>query len=787
VNRIIGLFVAVVLSAGVPGESAADVKVTTIDLARQAGFEVNAAGPILVQADSARNRVIAANTLSSSVTVIDGDTDAVTNVRVGRRGLQHLKAAALAVRRTTGTVYLVATNSLVVVEPDAGSATTIPTEHQFESVAVDEATGNAFVCGRESREIGFFDASEGKLRMQPWQEHAEQLENLNQTPPPPSRRVVALPSGEPGRPGEMITVDADSATLYAFDAGGGKQLRSRALDLQPGGRWHLAGINPDTRHLYLVIETTQRRVIQAAKIDLDSDADVIVPLPEYTEGIGMTYHPRRDQVYVNYDNHPTIHVVDFDQSGALREIAIPAFGNDAAALDVERDLLYVASWAHGEVDVVDVAAGRFVRKIEGLGIIPHMFTMALNTANGMLYFPVGASAVNGCFGAAVTRLDPATGKSSKIRTGWAPIDLIDVPQRSSVLVFNNEDRMAEVDAGGKAKVHTLPHAFPTRAVHGPEGRVYVAYGPHQSYWPTVYIWAASNGILSIDPDTLNLYDRRIPRQPLDLAADPDGVLYLPQNNWGGENQFINILEDGVRNLEIGKRIELPDTVTRETTQRVLRHDPAGGKLLLLRAGERDDRPSVQQVIDVERREVVRRVEVGRNATDLTFDERKIYVANFDSDSVSVVDRAGEAVATVSTGRAPLKLVRLGDRVFVLNHLGASLQEIGGDGGIYPLPLEGTADNVLPFGDKLVVTAHSDDELTVLRFDPAEGTFEKLHTNAYPYGETRFDTHNAAFYMSGQFGDAVFSLTRGIVDAQGRLWLADFLSGRVYLIEDPATR
>jgi YVTN family beta-propeller protein len=785
-NRIIGFLVAVVLSAGVPGKGAAEVTVTQVDLARQAGFEVNAAGPILVQSDSARNRVIVANTLSSSVTVIDGETDTVTNVPIGRRGLQHLKAAALAVRQTTGTVYLVATNSLVVVEPDTGSATTIPTERQFESVAVDEATGNAFVCGRESREIGFFDVSKGELRMQPWQEHAEPLANLNQTPPPPSRRVVALPSGAPGRPGEMIAVDADSATLYVFDAGRGEQLRSRPLDLQPGGRWHLAGINPDTRHLYLVIETTERRVIQAAKIDVDSDADVIVPLPENTEGVGMAYHPGRDQIYVNYDNHPTIRVVDFDLGGALREIAIPAFGNDAAVLDVERDLLYVASWAHGEVDVVDVAAGRFVRKIEGLGIIPHMFTMTLNTANGMLYFPVGASAVNGCFGAAVTRLDPGTGKAVKIRTGWAPIDLIEVPERSSVLVFNNEDRMAEVEAGGGVKMHTLPHAFPTRAVHGPSGRVYLAYGPHQSYWPTVYIWAARNGVLSIDPDTLNLYDRRIPRQPLDLAVDQNGVLYLPQNNWGGENQFINILEDGVRNLEIGKRIELPDKVTRETTQRVLRHDPAGGKLLLLRAGERDDRPSVLQVIDVERREVVRRVEVGHNATDLTFDEGTIYVANFDSDTVSVVDRASEAVATVSTGRAPLKLVRQGERVFVLSHLGASLQEIDGEGKIYPLPLEGTADNVLPFGDKLVVTAHSEETLTVLRFDPVERTFARLHADSYPYGETRFDTHNAAFYMSGQFGDAVFTLTRGIVDGQGRLWLADFLSGRVYLIEDSAT-
>ena len=208
-HRITGILVAVALLVGTLGVAAADATVTTFDLARRAGFEINAAGPILVQADPARNRVIAANSLSSSLTVIDGENDRVTNIPVGRRGLQHLKAAALTVRRANGTVYLVATKSLIVVEPETGSATTIPTEHQFESVAVDEATGNAFVCGRESRGIGFFDAAKGELRMVPWLERAEKLENLNQTPPPPSRRVVALPSGETGRPGEIIALDAD--------------------------------------------------------------------------------------------------------------------------------------------------------------------------------------------------------------------------------------------------------------------------------------------------------------------------------------------------------------------------------------------------------------------------------------------------------------------------------------------------------------------------------------------------------------------------------------------------
>ncbi|MFQ6618798.1 MAG: hypothetical protein ACE5QV_08940, partial [Fidelibacterota bacterium] len=35
---------------------------------------------------------------------------------------------------------------------------------------------------------------------------------------------------------------------------------------------------------------------------------------------------------------------------------------------------------------------------------------------------------------------------------------------------------------------------------------------------------------------------------------------------------------------------------------------------------------------------------------------------------------------------------------------------------------------------------------------------------------------------GQFGDALFAITRGRVDAGGRLWVTDFLSGKLFILE-----
>jgi len=782
-RRLTGCCLTLAAVAAVSFCAHAEYQVTEVDLLASTGQQVNAAGAHLVHADAARNRVIVANSLTSSVTIIDGATDAVTNIPVGSRGLQHLKAAALTIRAKTGHVYLVATGALIIVDPDQGTARTLPTTVQFESVAVDDATGNAFLCGRESEKLGVYSDRTGELTMMPWLETTEELANLNQTPPPPIRRAIAVPNPKAGKPGQIAAFDGMDSTFYLFDARTGKLKKSRKLDLQSGGRWHLAGVNGETGHVYVVTETSKREAIQAAKIDVAGKGDLVVELPKFTEPVGMTYNPRLDQVYIPYDNHPAVHVIDFAAGAELREIALPAYGNDAAAMDLDKGLLYIGSWAHGEVDVVDLATGTFIRPIHGLGIIPHMFAMAFNPANGMLYFPVGASAVNGCFGAAVTRLDPNTGESVKIHTGWAPIDLIEVPQRESFLVFNNEDQFAEVKADGTFTMHGLPHDYPLSAVTGPDAHVYLADGPHQSYWPVVYIWAARNGVLAIDPEDLSFYDRRIPRQPLEMAMGHDGALYLPQNNWGKEKQFISVVEDGVRYPNINERIELEEEVERETTQRLLRYDPNTRRLLLLRAGEADEDPSILQIIDPATGAVDHRYELAAGVTDLLFDPNQILVTAFGEDKVQNVVRANGTVLDVTTGDGPLAIALAKGRVFVIYHLGSAIEELGGEAGPVKLPFAGNPDNLLVWGDRLVVTIHDAQGLTVVTFDPDAGTFEEVLRDDYPNGDTRFDTGNSAFYMDGQFGDAVFELTSGRVDAQGRLWLTDFLSGRVFIISE----
>ena len=165
----------------------------TIDFLKEANLAVNGAGPVLVRMDALRNRLIVANTLSSSISFIDCRDHSVLNVPVQGRALQHLKAEALTFRRKTGEVYLIGSRCFSIASSDGAASKTIPTGAQFESIAVDEATGNAFLAGRESRELGFYSAKSGKLAMLPWLATREDLINLNATPPPPIRKVVAAP------------------------------------------------------------------------------------------------------------------------------------------------------------------------------------------------------------------------------------------------------------------------------------------------------------------------------------------------------------------------------------------------------------------------------------------------------------------------------------------------------------------------------------------------------------------------------------------------------------------
>ncbi len=754
----------------------AKINVQTIDFLTQIGVNHNAAGPVLTLLDEKRDRIIVANTLSSSLTIIQGKTGQVKNIPIGDRALQHLKSEAMTLNRANGDVYLIGQKCFFVISPDKNLADRFVTEKQFESIAVDELTGNVFLVGRESKEICFYNAEKDKMSAIEWLDFEEQLKNLNATPPPPIRKVVADNNLH-----QIAAIDGFSSMLYLFDSRSGRLLKQRKINVTSGARWHFAGINQETHFLYVVIETAKRHVVEAAKIDLVHENDVIVKLSGLTEAVGVNYNPLRDEVYIPYDNHPSLHVVDFRNGGELSEVFLPTFANDATALDLQNNLIYVASWAHGEIDVVDLQKRKLVKRVPGLGIIPHMFNMVYHPGTGLIYFPKGATAVNGTFGAALCTFDPKTEKIDKIYTGWAPIDLIELKNRSSFLIFNNEDQFAEVSYDGKVRFYDLPFDYPVCAILNPQQNVYLSYGPHQSYWPNVYIWDSKDGILTIDKDDLRFYDRRIPRQAQRMVFDKNGVLYFTQNNWGTEEQFLGRIYDEVRLFNIGQRLKLGDKVTRETSQRVLKYDAERNWLYLARVGETDDDAGVLQIVSIDSQKVIHRFEVGKDPTDVVFDDKNIYVANFDSNSVSVINKNSFEINSIQVGIEPLFMKKINGKIFVILHGENKLVEIGEKVKKYKLPRKGNPDNLFIWANQLIISSHTATKFYLISFNPKKKKFRKIFENQYFYGNTRFDTQNVSFYVNGQFGDVVYNITNARIDQHGRLWVTDFLAGKLFIL------
>ncbi|MFC2084562.1 hypothetical protein ACFLS9_05850 [Bacteroidota bacterium] len=761
--------------------TSAQYKVTEVNFLESLGLKYNAQGPTLVKCDTIRNRIFVANSNSSTVSVINGVKHKVINIPITTRAIQHLKDEAFIIDKKSGNALLIGNKCLHVVLPEKVLSKSIKTNKQYEMVAVDENTGNAFLVGRESNSLAYVDIMNEKISYIKYTDYTEELINLNQTPPPPIRKVLSLANLN-----QVYVIDGYTSNLITFNSKTGEFISSRELKLTNGARWHYAGINENSGYLYLVIETADRKVIQAGKIDLKAENDVIVNLPGFTEGVGINYNIKFDEVYIPYDNHPSVHIVEFSNGGSYTEVKLPQYGNDASAINLEDDLLFVASWAYGEIEIVNLKTRKFICRIPDLGIIPHTFTMEFNSNNKHLYIPIGASAVNGVFGSAITAINTETYAIQKIYTGWGPVDLIERRNSGGFIILNSEDEFTIVDSNADYSLHKLPFNYPHNAIYNKMGNVYISYGPHQSYWPTVYIWGAKNGIMQLNPNSLEITDRRIPRLAQDITVDESGILYTLQNNWGNENQFITILKDEVREFNASERIVLEDKVERETIQRQLKYDKQMNLLYLLKTGEKDQLPGVLQIIDVSEKLLIKKIELGLTPTDLKFDYEFIYITNFDSNSLTKIRKSDYNVEQIKTGNKPLRVGILNGIPIVLNHIDNTVQVIKEDSQVFQLPSEGLPDNIEIINEEIIITSHSEKELNIYNFDLNKKRFQLIHQIKYPYGEVTFNHNNCAFYVRGQFGDSLFDLTNISADRKNRLWVTDYLSGKLFIIERTGT-
>jgi len=132
----------------------------------------------------------------------------------------------------------------------------------------------------------------------------------------------------------------------------------------------------------------------------------------------------------------------------------------------------------------------------------------------------------------------------------------------------------------------------------------------------------------------------------------------------------------------------------------------------------------------------------------------------------------------------LKLALHGGIPYVINHGDNTLSELGPTPRTYRIPFPGNPDQVAVLENSLLIASHGGQELLIMAFDLSTKKFSLLHREKYPFGETSFAGNNSSFFMRGQFGDCLYDLCRIKSDARGRIWVSDFLSGKLFIIEPP---
>ncbi|MBN1348813.1 hypothetical protein JXJ21_05340 [candidate division KSB1 bacterium] len=752
-----------------------------VDFLQQSGLQANALAPHVVRVDPVRNRVIAACTNSSALAVYESNTDQVKAIPIGSRMPRRLHFLGVTVDSKSGWIYLAGEEKLIGVNPDKAQYQVTALPADFETVAVDARNGAAFLVGRTTGELAIVIPGARQPELLSWGDPAESLPWAAASPPPPVRNIVVDAALN-----KVFIVDGTVPQLISVDLEARSISGKRRLPLENFPRWHFAGFDTVNHWLYFALEDAARNARQALRIDLKDSNDVLVDLPPGSrEPVGVSCSIKRQEIYIPYDNHKHLHRVHFSPSIQVDSIATPAFGMDASAIDAANDLLYVTSWHTAELYIIDLATGKIIRTIPDFPIYPHTNHFVYNPADGRLYIPTGAAVVNGTFGASLTVFDSNQNEFSVILTGWGPVSLIQKPNSDTFYVFSSDRQFAEVTPDGKLRSHWLPYPYAHDAVHSHDKQqVYVAYGPHSSMYPSIYIASTRNGIFSLGENPLKVKDRLTDRLAQGICVDPLGQLWALQNTWGTEHPFISVFPPGQNKWQ---RVFFPEKVDNECIFRLLACDPIAARVYVGRVGDRADEPGMLHAIDIKTHQIVQSLPLGITPTDICVlpEKNKIAVTNFDSDSVTIINGESFQIEMKPAGRKPIAVAahRRSGEIYVVSHLDNGLVIFGKREKRIKLPGTGLPNNIFvdELRHKVYITTHDPARFCILKYEPDNERIQRIFEYDYPYGEVTFDQSNSAFAERAQWGDAIFRLTSMAMDDQRRLWVTDYLAGKLWII------
>jgi len=756
--------------------------VIEVDFLQSADLTTNVLGPHVIKFDEPNNRIIVAGVNSSAVGIIEGKTYAVETIPLASRLPRRFHLLSVAVHQRTGKIYLAADHKLVIVNPRAGMSRTIALKADYETVAVDQRNETAVLVARQSGELAKVTSADSQAYYLKWGEPLAQLPWKAATPPPPIRTVFTN-----SHTNEIYIVDGSQPAIVVINALTLQILRRRLLPVPAYPRWHLAGFDSLNSWIYFVLEDENRVARQVLRISASGTADEVVELPPQSrepQGVSAALH--RQEVYIPYDNHPYIHVVGFNALAPIDSIPVPKFGMDASVVDAQNNRLLVTNWAEATLYLIDLEQRQLIYTVPHFPIYPHTNHLAFNSTTGDLFVPSGATVVNGTFGASLTLFNVNRNEFKRILTGWGPVSLAACPNSDDYFVFSSDQPFARVKPDGRVSWHELPYAYAHEACFSEfEKWTYVAFGPHSSMWPSFYIGATRNGIFALNEHSEVVSTIITDRLAQKIIFDNQGNLWALQNTWGNEKPFVACFP---REKRRWRRIFLPDQVENECAFRLLAADPELPQIYIGRTGNLSHERGRLFIVHQETFEIKATVPLGITPTGISIrpQTNQIFISNFDSDSVSVIERTNFKSKMIACGHKPLAIQTNSTTgtTFVVNHLGRSLSVLGKKNGQILLPADALPNNFLVDSARnlVYVTAHNSGEFRVYQIEPVDKKVTTVFKKRFPYGDVSFDQSTTAFSVRGQWADAIFKITALELDKNDRLWITDFLAGKLWILE-----
>lgn len=769
----------------------AEKPVTEVDLAKLNGMGGNAQGPHILIADNQNSRVFAACVNSSAIAMIDAKTDKVTVIPVSSRMPRRLRIQGAAVDHFTNEFVLAGQNCIIIADLVHGKSRTVPLPDDYTSVAVDEKTGKIFAVGRVSGDLAIVGPGAAEASFIPYGSMEEDIQYFAVSPPTPIRTVWVDSNDR-----RIYIFDGTQPKLFILDADTYKVINSRNLPLSQFPRWHWGGPDWEDGRFYLSVEDDKRVSRFAVSVDLKGTNDIVVELPEgATEPTGVSISTKRNELYIPYDNNDFIHAISFSPEPKVEQIQHQSkYGIDSSVYDEEKGLLYAPSWAEGIMFEINVAERKVNHHTPYFPVYPHMNNFAYLPSLGKIYVPSGATAVNGTFGSLITVLNINTLEQKTIRTGWSPVSLVEIPDKDRFFVFGSDDSFAVVSPDGKASFKKLPYPYLHEGFYNPaDGNVYATYGLHYSIFPAFYIRATRGGIYTLDSSGEMISERQTDRLAQRALIDDNGILWATENIWGKEEPRL-IYFDLKNNSRWGK-VMLPPAIDNECALRGLKKNPLNGDLWVLRNGDRSVDKGMMHRVNPSSKSLIATYETGITPTDIAFLVNFTLVSSFMEDKITIVNSMSENTSAEKTfeikaGDGPVAIATVPElkEAFVLNHLDSTLTVLAyTNGNIEPqktisIPGECKPGNIFEAGGKLFISAHNKKMFILQQFDPRTEKFKTILKHAYPYGETTFDQSNAAFANTAQWGDAIYRLNEFALDSKSRLWVTDYLSGKLWIIK-----